>query len=62
MGLEPYADRLLYGEAPQVTLLPLVDANNPNLETTEKVLTCISHIISQNMSKHSDVLEELRRL
>ncbi|KAM7360895.1 uncharacterized protein YdcI isoform 1-T1 [Cochliomyia hominivorax] len=62
MGLEQYADRLLYGELPQVSTRQLVDRKNPDLDTEEKVMSGICHIISHNISKHTGVLEELRRL
>ncbi|XP_046803831.1 uncharacterized protein YdcI [Lucilia cuprina] len=62
LGLEQYADRLLYGELPQVSTRQLVDRKNPDMDTEEKVITGICHIISHNISKHTGVLEELRRL
>ncbi|CAD6991083.1 unnamed protein product [Ceratitis capitata] len=62
LGLGDAADRLLFGEAPEVRLESLVDRNNIDLENVEKVLQGICHIISHNISKHTGVLEELRRL
>lgn len=62
LGLEQYADRLLYGELPQVSTRQLVDRKNPDMDTEEKVIAGICHIISHNISKHTGVLEELRRL
>ncbi|XP_017484179.1 PREDICTED: S1 RNA-binding domain-containing protein 1 isoform X2 [Rhagoletis zephyria] len=62
LGLGDAADRLLFGEAPEVRLETLVDHNNPDLESVEKVLQGICHIISHNISKHTGVLEEMRRL
>lgn len=62
MGLEQYADRLLYGEMPHVHLQNIVDYKNPDMDTEEKVLNGICHIISHNISKHTGVLEEIRRL
>ncbi|XP_013116397.2 uncharacterized protein YdcI [Stomoxys calcitrans] len=62
LGLEEYADRLLYGELPHVHLKNIVDSKNPDLDTEEKVFNGICHIISHNISKHTGVLEEIRRL
>uniref|UniRef100_A0A0K8UTZ2 S1 RNA-binding domain-containing protein 1 n=1 Tax=Bactrocera latifrons TaxID=174628 RepID=A0A0K8UTZ2_BACLA len=62
LGLGDAADRLLFGEAPEVRLESLIDRNNADLENVEKVLQGICHIISHNISKHTGVLEELRRL
>ncbi|XP_014103424.3 uncharacterized protein YdcI isoform X1 [Bactrocera oleae] len=62
LGLGDAADRLLFGEAPEVRLESLVNRNNADLDNVEKVLQGICHIISHNISKHTGVLEELRRL
>ncbi|XP_054745343.1 S1 RNA-binding domain-containing protein 1 [Anastrepha obliqua] len=62
LGLGNAADCLLFGEAPEVFLEYLVDRNNADLDSAEKVLQGICHIISHNISKHTGVLEELRRL
>ncbi|XP_058984529.1 uncharacterized protein YdcI-like [Musca domestica] len=62
LGLEEYADRLLHGELPHVHLKNIVDRKNPDLDTEEKVFNGICHIISHNISKHTGVLEEIRRL
>ncbi|XP_067615123.1 uncharacterized protein YdcI [Eurosta solidaginis] len=62
LGLGDAADCLLFGEAPEVQLDKLIDYNNPDLDNVEKVLVGICHIISHNISKHTGVLEELRRL
>uniref|UniRef100_A0A1A9Z3R6 S1 motif domain-containing protein n=1 Tax=Glossina pallidipes TaxID=7398 RepID=A0A1A9Z3R6_GLOPL len=62
LGLEQFADRLLYGEPPEVILKQLVNSKIPEMDDEEKVLTGICHIISHNISKHTGVLEELRKL
>ncbi|EDW38811.1 GL13731 [Drosophila persimilis] len=62
LGLEDYADRLLYGTAPQVKLSSIVDPSNEALATETLVLNGICNIIIHNISKNTNVLEELRRL
>uniref|UniRef100_A0A1A9WRX1 YqgF/RNase H-like domain-containing protein n=1 Tax=Glossina brevipalpis TaxID=37001 RepID=A0A1A9WRX1_9MUSC len=62
LGLEQFADRLLYGDRPQVILKNLINPQIPEMDNEEKILTGICHIISHNISKHTGVLEELRRL
>ncbi|XP_075145670.1 uncharacterized protein YdcI [Haematobia irritans] len=62
LGLEEYADRILYGELPHVYLKSIVDYKNPDLDSEEKVFNGICNIISHNISKHTGVLEEIRRL
>ncbi|KAL9889578.1 uncharacterized protein YdcI isoform 1-T2 [Glossina fuscipes fuscipes] len=62
LGLEQFADRLLYGDPPEVILKQLVNSKIPEMDDEEKVLTGICHIISHNISKHTGVLEELRKL
>ncbi|XP_068155650.1 S1 RNA-binding domain-containing protein 1 [Drosophila tropicalis] len=62
LGLQDYADRLLYGTAPKVELASIVDANNEALASEALVQNGICEIIKHNISKNSNVLEELRRL
>ncbi|XP_022216719.2 S1 RNA-binding domain-containing protein 1 [Drosophila obscura] len=62
LGLEDYADRLLYGTAPQVKLSSIVDPSNEALASETLVLNGICNIIIHNISKNTNVLEELRRL
>ncbi|KAL7730237.1 hypothetical protein ACLKA6_016506 [Drosophila palustris] len=62
LGLQQYADCLLYGTAPRVELSSIVDPSNADLASEELVLTGICNIIIHNISKNTSVLEELRRL
>ncbi|EDV44199.1 uncharacterized protein Dana_GF16142 [Drosophila ananassae] len=62
LGLEEYADRLLYGTAPKVELASIVDRENEALSSEALVMSGICNIIIHNMSKNTNVLEELRRL
>ncbi|XP_062125663.1 S1 RNA-binding domain-containing protein 1 [Drosophila sulfurigaster albostrigata] len=62
LGLQEYADCLLYGTAPKVELSAIVDRNNADLASEEQVLAGICNIIIHNISKNTSVLEELRRL
>ncbi|XP_017131367.1 uncharacterized protein YdcI [Drosophila elegans] len=62
LGLEEYADRLLYGSAPRVNLSEIVDSGNEALATEVLVMSGICNIIIHNISKNTNVLEEIRRL
>ncbi|KAI8046217.1 hypothetical protein M5D96_002418 [Drosophila gunungcola] len=62
LGLEEYADRLLYGSAPRVNLSEIVDPGNEALATEVLVMSGICNIIIHNISKNTNVLEEIRRL
>ncbi|XP_017007452.2 uncharacterized protein YdcI [Drosophila takahashii] len=62
LGLEEYADRLLYGTAPKVSLSEIVDPGNEDLATEASVMSGICNIIIHNISKNTNVLEEIRRL
>ncbi|XP_017099980.2 uncharacterized protein YdcI [Drosophila bipectinata] len=62
LGLEEYADRLLYGTAPKVELFSIVDPENEALASEALVMSGICNIIIHNISKNTNVLEELRRL
>lgn len=62
LGLEEYADRLLYGTAPKVELASIVDRENEALSSEALVMSGICNIIIHNISKNTNVLEELRRL
>ncbi|XP_033162308.1 uncharacterized protein YdcI [Drosophila mauritiana] len=62
LGLEVYADCLLYGSAPKVNLSEIVDRRNEALATEAIVMTGICQIIIHNISKNTNVLEEIRRL
>ncbi|XP_017082655.1 S1 RNA-binding domain-containing protein 1 isoform X2 [Drosophila eugracilis] len=62
LGLEEHADRLLYGSAPKVNLSEIVDPKNEALATEALVMTGICNIIIHNISKNTNVLEEIRRL
>lgn len=62
LGLEVYADCLLYGSAPKVNLSEIVDHRNEALATEALVMSGICQIIIHNISKNTNVLEEIRRL
>ncbi|KAH8382830.1 hypothetical protein KR009_005490 [Drosophila setifemur] len=62
LGLEEYADRLLYGSAPKVDVESIVDPDNDALATESLVMNGVCNIIIHNISKNTNVLEELRRL
>ncbi|XP_032596019.1 S1 RNA-binding domain-containing protein 1 isoform X2 [Drosophila grimshawi] len=62
LGLQVYADALLYGTAPQVHLVSAIDPKNSDLATEEQVMVGICNIIIHNISKNTSVLEELRRI
>ncbi|KRG02111.1 S1 RNA-binding domain-containing protein 1 isoform X2 [Drosophila mojavensis] len=62
LGLEQYADSLLYGTAPKVQLSSAIDPSNKDLATEEQIMVGICNIIIHNISKNTSVLEELRRL
>ncbi|ALC46088.1 CG31156 [Drosophila busckii] len=62
LGLEQYANCLLYGEAPKVELASVVDTSKEDLATEKQVLEGICNLIIHNISKNTNVLEELRRL
>ncbi|XP_016960447.1 uncharacterized protein YdcI [Drosophila biarmipes] len=62
LGLEEYADRLLYGSVPKVNLKEIVDPGNEDLATEALVMSGICNIIIHNISKNTNVLEEIRRL
>lgn len=62
LGLQQYADCLLYGTAPRVQLSLIVNPNKTELATEELVLAGICNIITHNISKNTGVLEELRKL
>lgn len=62
LGLEVYADCLLYGSAPKVNLSEIVDRRNEALATEALVMSGICQIIIHNISKNTNVLEEIRRL
>ncbi|XP_043652839.1 uncharacterized protein YdcI isoform X1 [Drosophila teissieri] len=62
LGLEEYAERLLYGSAPKVKLSEIVDRDNEALSTEALVMSGICNIIIHNISKNTNVLEEIRRL
>ncbi|KAH8243344.1 hypothetical protein KR032_006618 [Drosophila birchii] len=62
LGLEEYANRLLYGSAPKVNIESIVDPANEGLATEALVVSGICNIIMHNISKNTNVLEEIRRL
>lgn len=62
LGLEQYADCLLYGTPPRVQLSLIVDSGNTSLATEELVVSGICNIIIHNISKNTSVLEKLRVL
>jgi len=62
LGLGEYADRLLYGSVPKVNLKEIVDPGNVDLATEALVMSGICNIIIHNISKNTNVLEEIRRL
>ncbi|KAH8357199.1 hypothetical protein KR084_009263 [Drosophila pseudotakahashii] len=62
LGLEEYADRLLHGSAPKVNISEIVDPGNEDLATEASVMSGICNIIIHNISKNTNVLEEIRRL
>lgn len=62
LGLQQYADCLLYGTPPRVQLSSIVNPSKSDLATEELVLTGICNIIIHNISKNTGVLEELRKL
>ncbi|XP_030573759.1 S1 RNA-binding domain-containing protein 1 [Drosophila novamexicana] len=62
LGLQQYADALLYGTAPKVHLFSVVDPTNKDLATEEQVKVGICNIIIHNISKNTRILEELRRI
>lgn len=62
LGLQQYADALLYGTAPKVHLFSVVDPTNKDLATEEQVKVGICNIIIHNISKNTRILEELRRM
>ncbi|XP_020814102.1 S1 RNA-binding domain-containing protein 1 [Drosophila serrata] len=62
LGLEVYADRLLYGTAPKVDIKSIVDTAKEGLATEALVISGICNIIMHNISKNTNVLEEIRRL
>ncbi|EDV54119.2 uncharacterized protein LOC6555134 [Drosophila erecta] len=62
LGLEEYADRLLYGSTVKVNLSVIVDRGNEALATEALVMAGICNIIIHKISKNTNVLEEIRRL
>ncbi|XP_037957011.1 S1 RNA-binding domain-containing protein 1 [Teleopsis dalmanni] len=62
LGLEKCANQLLLGEGPKVYLRNYIDRNNSNLDDEIKVEAGIIHIVSHIISKHTGVLEQLRKL
>ncbi|KAH8337435.1 hypothetical protein KR059_010013, partial [Drosophila kikkawai] len=62
LGLEEYADCLLYGSAPKVEIGSIVAPANEGLATEALVISGICNIIIHKISKNTNVLEEIRRL
>lgn len=61
-GLAPPAENLLKGKGPPVTFSSYVNQSNEALDTTKKVEEAFKSIIVHDISKNTEVLDQLRDL
>lgn len=62
VGLQHPAEQILHGRVQEVNIQALCDTRVEGIETSEKVVNGIQHIIAHIVSKDTRVLEEIRRL